>query len=321
MRLSARDSREWKTEFKTISDQRHIDQVWSVMKPRVNEYANRYFADRMHEGGLIQPEQAVVLHVKKLIMANDDYQETYRELFDPDLMEEYGEDTEGFKSVVLKKKCPVIVRTLGSPVDDLKEWKSKFYGCKSQRIYDAFLNMMEFAADYDSKMDEEAMRALNQVRDCRLSEMEDDESEFGNCYLTGVLGYGIVANILGHMYPRTFPGSHRAGTWSLYFFTKGDKTIFMPSGTSEFIMLKDDYKPRPGSNFSTDHNFFLPYEVFCIYALRIYRLLVARMKERYGYDFPSESRFLLTNDFFEFVRDENSDSIATFTGSDIIPET
>lgn len=315
MRLSARDTREWNREFRLIKKQSHIDEVWSVMEPIVNDYAERYFADRTHEGGPIQPKQAMTLHVRGLILENDKLHDRYHEIFDPDLMEEYGDDTEGFKGVVLKKRCKVIADTLGSPADDLKEWKAKFYSCKSQRLYDAFVNMTEFAAAYDESMDEEAMGALDDVDSCRLAEMEDEKSEFGDCYITGVLGYGIVTNILNHMYPRTFPGSHHAGTWSLFFLSGGNKLIDMPSGTSEFTMLKDDH--MVGGNYITDHNYFLPYEVFCIYTLRIYRLLEKRMKDRFGYEFPSDQHFLLTNDFYSFVRTQNASYIATCTGSDV----
>ena len=320
MRQSAERSREWERELEIISDQYHVDKVWSVMVPRVDQYADRYFADRMHEGGPIRPEQAAALHINRLAMDNEGLHDTYHNLFDPDDMEEYGEDTEGFKSVALKKKCPVIANTLSSRVDDLKEWKTKFYGCKSQRLYDAFLNMTEFAAHYDATMDEAAMGSLDKVADCRLSEMEDDKSEYGSCYVSGVVGYGIVANILNHMYPRTFPGSHKAGTWSLFFLSWGDDSIAMPSGTSEFTMLQDAHGARHGGNCSIEHNYFLRYEVFCIYTLRIYRHLAERIRSRYGLEYPCRSRFLLTNDFYEFVRNENWASISTMTGSDLLSE-
>jgi hypothetical protein len=139
----------------------------------------------------------------KQISDNDKLHDKYHSIFDMDAMEEYAEDTEGFKSAVLKKECDVIRKTLSSRTEALKEWKSKFYGCKSQALYDTFYNMITFAADYVEEMDEEAMLALDTVDECGLAEMEEDA-----CYKAGVLGYGIVSNILNHMYPRVFPGSH-----------------------------------------------------------------------------------------------------------------
>lgn len=94
--------------------------------------------------------------------------------------------------------------------------------------------MISYAAEYDDEMDEATMVNLNTVEACRLAEMEEDA-----CYKSGVLGFGIVSNILNHMYPRIFSGNYKAGVWSLYFLSEGTKVIETPSMTSEFSMVKD----------------------------------------------------------------------------------
>ncbi len=73
-------------------------------------------------------------------------------------------------------------------------WKGKFNTCKSQTIYDTFYNMMSFAEEYDAEMDEDAMSELDDIGNCKLSQMQEDA-----CYQTGVLGFGIVSNILNHI--------------------------------------------------------------------------------------------------------------------------
>ena len=309
MRQSDLDKSVGKTEFKLLKDQKHVDEVWSMMLPVVNQYTDGFLEGISHAGNMPSPQANYALFLQKLIADNEKLHDLYHDIFDLDAMEEYGEDPQSFKGDVLRKQCPVIYNTLNSRAEALKEWKSKFYACKSQVLYDTFNNLILFGADYDEEMDEQAMSSLDTVKDCRLADMEEDA-----CYKSGVLGFGIAANILNHMYPRTFPGSYKAGVWSLYFLAKGSKEL-MPSGTSEFSMLKDETGSKTGI-YEMEHNYFLPYEVFCIYALRIYRLLAGRIEARFGREFPSEYRFLLTNSFFDYVSSENSANIATLAGND-----
>ena len=72
-------------------------------------------------------------------------------------------------------------------------------------------------------------------------------------------------------------------------------------------MVKDETWSKTGI-YEMEHNYFFPYEVFCIYALRLYRKLTQRIATKYNKEFPSEYRFLLTNSFFDFVTSENKES-------------
>lgn len=80
-------------------------------------------------------------------------------------------------------------------------------------------------------------------------------------------------------------------------------------------MVKDEVRSKTGIK-EMEHNYFFPYEVFCIYTLRIYRKLCERIKNRLQKEFPCDYRFLLTNSFYEFVTTENKANIATFAGND-----
>ena len=311
MQQSYLDTDIGKAEFQLLKDQEHIDYVWSVMEPIVDRYVDGYLESVSHYKDLSSPQDSFSSFLQELISGNDKLHDKYHEIFDMDVMEEeYAEDTEGFKAAVLKKECDVIRKTLQSRTEALKEWKSKFYGCKSQALYDTFYNMMSFAVEYNDGMDEETMLSMDSVEENGLAEMEEDA-----CYKTGVLGYGIVSNILNHMYPRVFPGSYKAGVWSLYFLSDGTKVIEMPSQTSEFSMVKDETWSKTGI-YEMEHNYFLSYEVFSMYTLRIYRKLEERIAGKFHKEYPTDYRFLITNSFYEYVTSENKAYIATLAGND-----
>lgn len=302
-----------KDEFQLLVDQDHLEKVWTTIKTNLDQYIDGYLEYIASYQDIRNRQGNYAIFLAELIKKNDELKDKYTRLFSIDLMEtEYSEDTQGFKDVVLKKDCDVIRNTLQSKSESLREWKAKFFGCKSQHLYDTFYNMMDFAFEYDTNMDENEMASLDSIEDCGLGLMNEY-----NCYQVGVIGFGIVSNILNHMYPRTFPGNYKAGVYSLHFLSGEGNGIDMPSETSEFCMIKDDVYSKTGT-IETEHNFYFPYETFAIYTLRIYRVLVDRLQMYFQREFPANYRFLLTNSFYEYVVSRHKADISTMNGNDDI---
>jgi len=300
-------------EFALLTDQDHMDKVWEIMIKNVQSYIDDYLEGVSHAFDKVIPAEGYAAFLNELIKKNDKTHDKYHELFDLEVMEEeYSEDTDGFKNAVLKKDCDVIRHTLQSKSETLNDWKAKFYGAKSQQLYDTFYNMMCFADEYDGEMTEELIASIDSIEEIGLAEMEEDE-----CYKSGVLGFGIVSNILNHMYPRIFPGNYKAGVYSLHFLTgkEGARGIDMPSESSEFCMVKDDFYSKTGV-IETEHNYYFPYQTFGLYTLRIYREIEKKIKNRFGMDFPTDYRFLITNDFYDYVTSIHRADITTLAGND-----
>ena len=160
------DSTIGKKEFELLSDQEHMEEVWEVMQPRLEKYANNYLEGVSHYKDLPSPGDSFSALLAEMIRKNDKAHDKYFEIFDMELMEEeYAEDTEGFKAVTLKKDCDVIRKALQSTSETLGEWKKKFFGCKSQQLYDTFYNMLNFAIEYDEEMDEDSLAEVDTIDD------------------------------------------------------------------------------------------------------------------------------------------------------------
>lgn len=80
-------------------------------------------------------------------------------------------------------------------------------------------------------------------------------------------------------------------------------------------MVKDDI-PSKTDIIEMEHNYYFPYGTFGIYTLRIYREIQKGLQARFQMEFPSDYRFLLTNDFYEYITASYSEDIRTMTGND-----
>jgi hypothetical protein len=250
-------------------------------------------------------------YIQKIINDHCRDQEQYVEIFNPDVMEEYNFDVDGFKGVILSQKCKVIRTTLNSKAEVLNDWKIAYKLTPPQKLYDTFYNMISFAEEYNEEMTEEKINNTDTIEENGLVRLEEE-----SCYLTGVIGTGILSNVLNTIYPRVFPGMFKLGMFALYILSE-KAVIEMGTRTSEFLMIKDDIKSKTGI-IEAEHNYYYPYETFALYTLRLWRILDEALKKRFGITFPTEYRFVLTNDFYQHTIEENKAAIQTLLGNDDI---
>lgn len=158
-------------------------------------------------------------------------------------------------------------------------------------------------------MTEEVLENIDSIEDNELAQMAEDA-----CYLQGVIGTGILSTVLNFIYPRLFPGHIKIGMFALYILS-GKKPIDMRSDSPEFLMIKDDIRSKTGT-IETEHNYYYPYETFGLYSLRIHRKLDEALNSEYSIKFPVDYRYVLTNDFYQFVFEANKHYIQTLLGND-----
>ncbi|NBG87680.1 hypothetical protein [Isachenkonia alkalipeptolytica] len=309
------DSNVWDSEFGFINQQEHFEKVWKDVENTTRLYMKDYTEHIRSNYESEDINQAILKHFKTLIDKHETVHEKYYELFNMEAMEEYEEDVDGFKGSILSRQCTVIQKTLNSKSEALRDWKFKFKISTPQELYDTFYNIMTFAEEYEEKCkdlaDETGLVEFDRLSDTGLDKLEED-----GCYLQGVIGTGILSTVLNALYPHRFPGQFKQGLYALYFLSER-KTIDMGSGSSEFLMVKDDMKSKTGI-IETEHNYYYPYHVFVLYTQKIHNLINEYIYEHYGIRFPTEYRYVLTNDFYLFVTMCNKESIATLSGNDDI---
>ncbi|WP_219835355.1 hypothetical protein [Paenibacillus sp. R14(2021)] len=303
------DSDIWNEELGLMEDQAHFEEVWSSIEPELKQTIAAYLDKIVQGSPSLKPEASMSLYIQKLVNEHARNRDKYVEIFEPDVMVEYQEDVDGFKGSVLSRQCVVIQRTLNSSSEALKDWKIAYKLAAPQKLYDTFYNLIFYAEEYNDKMSEEVLQGVDSIEATEFSQLAEDA-----CYLPGVVGTGILSTVLNTLHPRLFPGQFKMGMFSL-FILSGKKPIAMKSGSSEFLMVKDDIRSKTGT-IEQEHNYYYPYQTFGLYSLRIYCSLEKEISDRFHAKFPDDFRYVLTNDFYDFICEVNKQTIQTLLGND-----
>jgi hypothetical protein len=83
----------------------------------------------------------------------------------------------------------------------------------------------------------------------------------------------------------------------------------LPSKSSEFIMV-NDISPVFGGSMIMDKNYWYPYGLFSLYALRVFKWMDKRVSH-VGFTFDKTVRQVYVKRFFEAVCGEHSDDLKT----------
>lgn len=232
----------------------------------------------------------------------------YRDFFDPEAMDEFRDDPNAFKQM-LARDVPVIAGTLMQRRSELKEWQRHFRAAKPKDLLEVFSNLMEFAAAWSAAHPEAVYAAYDDPNVFELNPLDDDET----MYITNVIGMGIKSFVLYHMDASRFPARGRDGLYGLYFLSECDH-FGLPSKSSEFLMINDRSTASNGS-FVMDQNYWYPYGVFSVYALRIFRWMSKRLAAS-GQALDTKVRHVFVQRFLHEVCAQHTEDLKTMRAYD-----
>ena len=226
--------------------------------------------------------------------------QSYLDIFDQELLEEYEEDSSTFKSIVLKNQCPVIRKTYANKrAKELDKYRHDFNLADAEYLLQVVTNLCTFAEEYaDTAYDAETYENAGAYQDLQLSLLDTEEYT-----AFGVIGGGIKTRMLYKVNPMCFPSRSRSALWALWYLT--GKKDFGCRMDSEFLMI--DVR-----KIITQQNYFYPYELFAFYAFEIYKMLRDKAAEM-GAHIDPEYRYVVVDSFFDYVAGEHESEINVMT--------
>ncbi|MCA8937741.1 MAG: hypothetical protein KDB68_16210 [Planctomycetes bacterium] len=278
-------------EFDLIRKPEHVAKVWAEIESRLPKYWESTL-------GSMAP-----FH---FIGAIDDYNseaEKYRELFSAEAMDEFHDDPNSFKQTLMHD-VPVTARTLRQKRAELKEWQMHFRRSSPNDLLTVFANVMDFQETWREAHPPAEYAGYDALEEFELDPLDDDET----MRILKVVGMGIKSIILHHLDAGRFPARSRYGLYGLFFLT-GHNTFGLPSDSSEFVMINDE-DPTSSGSLIMDQNYWYPYGLFSLYALRISRWLEPHINAG-GVKFDANLRFVFVERFFKLICDEHNDDLKT----------
>lgn len=309
-------------EYEIIKQPAHIERVWAAIEGNLPKYWNSFIEREVasrpatklatHFGtsapAAPQGEDALVASFAVAIQDYEKAAARYRDFFDPDAMEEFADDPNAFKQH-LAKEVPVISGTLAQRRPELQQWQRDFRVSKGRDLLAVFCNVLDFREDWIARHSEPVYSAHNDPAAFELDPLDSDET----MTLIGVIGMGIKSVVLYQLDPSRMPQRLRSDLYALYFLS-GMDDFALPSRSSEFLMI-NDREPASNGSLIMEHNFWYPYGLFSLYALRIFKWISERMKLA-GATLDPHYRYVYVAHFFNEICSEHVEHMKTMRAHD-----
>jgi hypothetical protein len=222
-------------------------------------------------------------------------QPKYAKFLELESLEEYEYDPGAFKTG-MKTELPIIQGALFSQDEAMKKYKINFYAAAGIDLLATTRNIVDFAENYMVEFDDELHELAETVADLERAELQKEQYSS-----SGVIGEGIKSHFLYSLYPNAFPNRGQNAIWSLCFLTSRQDFGFWDG--SEFLMI--DATNQKGI---VQQNYLYPYDLFCLYALKIYLTLKRNAQEK-SYPFTDSYRYVYLDHFFDHIAEVHRDDI------------
>lgn len=308
-------------EYELVRQPDHVAKVWSVIEASLPRYWGRFVTTLESSDAAAHlatesktprqnaPGTARAVLVPFFEEAVHDYGKEapkYRRFFDLEVFDEYQDDPNAFKQV-LSRDIPIIAQTLRSRRTELREWQRSFRTARANDLLAVFESVLDFTNEWSEShpIDQYIQHAYeSEPSGFGLDPLDDDAT----MSLAGVIGMGIKSTVLFYLDPERLPHRGRSGLYGLYFLSKM-QDFGLPSRSSEFLMI-NDVNPTPDGSIVMDQNYWYPYGLFSLYALRVYNWIERRCEEA-GVTLDVRHRFVYSERFFDAVCTEHNDDLRT----------
>ena len=311
-------SNEELNEYELIRDPKHIATVWDAIVANLPEYWEAFLQSERQGTPAAQlaahfrkpftekdePDGAVLARVlDDAVVSYEREAVKYRDFFDPDALEEFQDDPNAFKQS-LSRNVPVILQTLLSKRAELRVWQGSFRHTPSKDLLEVFANVLDFVRDWQERHPVVDYAELHEPAAFGLDPLESDDK----MHIIGVIAMGIKSIVLFHLDAERLPPRGRDGLYGLYFLS-GRHHFGLPSETSEFLMI-NDVNPASDGSIVMDNNYWYPYGLFSLYALRLFRW-IEEHSAKTGFALDRSVRYVYVARFFQAICNQHVDDLKT----------
>lgn len=304
-------------EYDLIRRPDHVAKIWSVVESALPKYWQAFLDAEHHtnpiaqlapkfgkSAGAADAEWRILAGVlADAVTAYEKEAEKYRRFFEMEALEEYRDDPNAFKQA-LSREVPVVANSLRSRRTELKDWQHHFRAARAKTLLEVFSNVLEFYCEWSTAHPVNLYIRLSDPDAFGLDPLDNDEA----MYITNVVGMGIKSIVLYHLDSERLPARGYNGLYGLYFLSKYEY-FDLPSKSSEFLMINDVTRASDGS-IIMDQNYWYPYGLFSLYALRIFNWIDQRASNT-GISLDPKCRFVYVERFFEAVCKQHNIDLKT----------